>query len=423
MGLLDIFKRKPASVAAAEQLPQIQTMITQAGTSALYAQFGADIYRSEVVNQCVKRIADEMKKLAPRHVIETGESITTMADDIAAILQRPNELMTISDFLEKITYKLFSDYNVFIYPTYINGINGRRYTGLYPLNPANVEFGQTERGRTVVKFTFNNGYETVLPYEDVIHWRYRYSVDDYMGGGQDGQPDNTALLDTLKLDKAVKNGMAKAANAPINGVVKYGSVISENKLQEAVARFNADLKNSESGVLALDMKSEFQPISHHTDIADANTLDYLRKEVAAHFGVSLPVLDGTATLDEKRAFYDTCIEPLIVSLNQCFTDTLLTPVRRNKGHRVIFYAGELQFMATADKINFVKEVGGRGVLTDNQILGMFGLPPYEGGDVRRVSLNYVDTDIANQYQLKDSNIGAKIIPATDGGTDNDETTI
>ena len=30
---------------------------------------------------------------------------------------------------------------------------------------------------------------------------------------------------------------------------------------------------------------------------------------------------------------------------------------------------------------------------------MFGYPPFEGGEVRHMSLNYIDREIANSYQL------------------------
>ena len=49
----------------------------------------------------------------------------------------------------------------------------------------------------------------------------------------------------------------------------------------------------------------------------------------------------------------------------------------------------------------------------NQKLKIFGLPPYPGGNVRKQSLNYVDTSIANNYQL--TNAGAK-----EGGKENEE---
>lgn len=44
-----------------------------------------------------------------------------------------------------------------------------------------------------------------------------------------------------------------------------------------------------------------------------------------------------------------------------------------------------------------------GILTQNQVLEMFGLPPFEGGDIRLRSLNYVNADIADQYQMSKAN--------------------
>jgi len=56
-------------------------------------------------------------------------------------------------------------------------------------------------------------------------------------------------------------------------------------------------------------------------------------------------------------------------------------------------------MSVDQTINMIKELGSRGALTNNQMLAAFGYPPYEGGNVRLMSLNYVDVNIANQYQL------------------------
>ena len=54
------------------------------------------------------------------------------------------------------------------------------------------------------------------------------------------------------------------------------------------------------------------------------------------------------------------------------------------------------------------------ISTDNQILGIFGLEPYEGGNVRRMSLNYVDVDIANTYQLNNAGADEKEVSTNDG---------
>lgn len=57
-------------------------------------------------------------------------------------------------------------------------------------------------------------------------------------------------------------------------------------------------------------------------------------------------------------------------------------------------------MATADKQLLADLATKTRLLTLNQINDMFGLEPFEGGDVRLQSLNYVDSSIANNYQMQ-----------------------
>lgn len=371
---------------------------TMSGLAPIYVQAGPEVYSSEVVVQSVQCIANEIKKLKPKHVIETSDRLEVQSGDVAAILSKPNEFMTLADFLENITYRLFQTYNVFIYPEYVQVGNQRKYTGLYPIKPTQVDFLQDAAGTLFVKMYFANGKSYLVPYADLIHWRYRYSVADFMGGGLDGKPDERALMETLRFDRAARKATIKAANGPVNGVVRYGTVISEDKLRDKVAEFNADLKNNESGILQLDAKSEFQQLANGSKFVDSETMAFIKQEIADHYGVSLPMLHSTATVDEKQAFYDKTIEPLVESLNQAFTDCLISKGRRERNHRIVFYEKDLLFMTMDQKIEFVKEMGERGALTNNQILGLFGIPPYEGGDVRLQSLNYVDARIANEYQ-------------------------
>ena len=79
-----------------------------------------------------------------------------------------------------------------------------------------------------------------------------------------------------------------------------------------------------------------------------------------------------------------------------------------KGYKneIQFYSGDLQFLNNNQKIEFIKEVGGRGALTNGFMLSLFGIDPLIAGDTmnkRYMSLNYVDVDIANQYQLDSKN--------------------
>ncbi|MBO7672034.1 hypothetical protein J6S88_01355 [bacterium] len=70
---------------------------TMDGFFPIYTQFGTDIYASDVVQQALKCIVDEMKKLNPTHVRYIDSDPTPVKDsNIQEILNRPNELMTTS---------------------------------------------------------------------------------------------------------------------------------------------------------------------------------------------------------------------------------------------------------------------------------------------------------------------------------------
>jgi hypothetical protein len=62
------------------------------------------------------------------------------------------------------------------------------------------------------------------------------------------------------------------------------------------------------------------------------------------------------------------------------------------------------FMNTTNKIAAADILTRLGTLTDNQVLAIFGYPPFEGGNTRSKSLNYINRDIADQYQLSKNKI-------------------
>ena len=262
------------------------------GYAPIFSQFGQNIYASDVVQQAVNCIVSEMKKLRPEHILEKGQDITPVNSDLQRVLNNPNPLMTTSEFLEKITWLLFLNYNAFIVPTYYewkdkDGSVKRRYDGLYPIQPSQVDFIEDNTGTLYVKLRFNNGQEFTVKYSDVIHIKYRYSVNQYMGGNEQGQPDNEALLKTLDLNHQLLNGILKAMKATfaVNGIVKINTMMDNGKTEAALKELEAKLKNSDSGFLPLDLKGEFIPIKKEIQLVDGETLKFIDEKILRHFGV------------------------------------------------------------------------------------------------------------------------------------------
>lgn len=390
------------------------------GYAPIFSQFGQDIYASDVVQQAISCIVSEIKKLKPEHIKEKGSDVIPVNSSIQKVLNYPNPLMTSSEFLEKVTWLLFLNYNAFIIPIYHvwigeDGTEKRRYEALYPIQPSQVDFIEDAGNMLYVRFRFNNGQEYTLRYSDVIHIKYRYSVNQYMGGNESGQPDNDALIKTLSLNHKLLQGVAQAMNSSfaVNGVVKFNTMLEGDKVDKALKELETKLKNSESGFLPLDLKYDYIPIKREIQLVDDGTLKFIDEKILRHFGVSLPILTGDFTKAQYEAFYQKTLEPLIISFSQAFTKVLFTEGELSHHNKVMFYAKDLVFMSVDQKINMLRELAPTGALFENEKRVMFGLRPLEElVDKRYISLNWINANKASEYQTGQ--------PDDTGGGNNEE---
>lgn len=386
---------------------------TMDGFVPVYSQFGTNIYASDVVKQALKCIVDEMKKLKPAHVRYKDNDPTPVKSTVQDVLDDPNPLMTTSEFLEKVTWLLLMNYNVFIIPTYYTwvddktGAERRYYEALYPINPTQVDFIEDASGRLFVKFWFWNGYDTTIPYDDVIHIRCNYSVNQYMGGNIMGQPDHEALLKTLELNEQLLQGVAKSMNASyaINGVVKYNTYMDDGTTEKNLKELEQKLANSESGFLPLDLKAEFTPLERKAQIVDEATLKFIDEKILRNFGVPLAILTGDYSKEQYEAFYQKTLEPIIIQMSQAFTKKLFTTRERAFGNKVELYPKELIFMTVTQTLEMIDILSPTGGLFENEkrvALGLRPLPELEGK--RYMSLNWIEADKAAQYQTGKVNV-------------------
>lgn len=352
------------------------------GYTPIFSQFGQNIYASDVVQQAISCIVFEMKKLNPQHVRINGSDPMPVYDDIQTLLEYPNDRMTQSDFIEKVFWQLFLNYNSFIIPTYdiqydANGNKVKKYTGLWPIAPTQVDFLQNAAGDLYVRLAFASGYETTLRYSDVIHLRYKFSVNEFLGGNEFGQPDNEALLKTLEINNTLLQGVAKALKASfaVNAVVKYNTMLDDGKLENNIKELERKLKNNESGFLPMDIKGEFIPFTNKIQMVDANTLKFVDEKILRQFGVSLPILTGDYTKEQYESFYQKTLEPLVISISQAFTKVLFTNRQKSFGNRIKFYPHELIFMSTDQKLNLFNILVDTASCYSNELRTAFGMMP------------------------------------------------
>lgn len=391
MGLFDFLK-------PARQRYKYAQMLN--GRTPIFSQFGANIYASDVVQQACNCIVQEVKKLSPCHIRMNGTDPMPVSGHLQAVLEAPNAVMTTTAMLERIAWAWLITLNAWIIPVRDNKGN---ITALWPVEPVRGTFIEDASGRLAVSLEFADGTETTVWYSEVIHIPRNYYAHPYLGGDASGNADNGAVLQTVELNDMLMQGVAKGLKASyaVNGVVKYNTMLDNGTMAKNIQELADRLAASESGLMPLDIKGEYVPISKDIKLVDKDTLEFVDSKILRNFGVSLPILTGDFTAEQHAAFYQKAVEPFVVSLSQAFTKGIFTPQQRAHRNAIEFYPEELVFMSMAQKLEMVRELGPSGELYSNEKRRIFGLRPLpELVGVRMQSLNWIDQTHAADYQLQ-----------------------
>lgn len=370
------------------------------GTAPIYNQYGDSIYPNEVVQDCIYRVVCEMKKLKPMHIKETddGDIEPVLKSKYTRALMHPNPLMTKSDFMEKITFNLFLNYNAFIYP--ITNPDGT--LELYPLQPKQVQWLEDTHGKVWLGFTFENAYYIEIEYSKIIHLRYKYSINELMGGNAQGEPDNKSLKKVLSINDTLIDGLAKQLkmSMAITAVAKLKTMHNSDAQVALVKEFEKKIQNNESGILPLDTSAEFSLLENKISFLDVNVLKFIDEKIYRPFGVSAPIMKADYTAAQYESFYQTGIEPLVVTYSEAFTKGLFTKTEIGYGNEIRFFPKALVFCNMAQTLEAIRLLGDSGTLFENEKRMMVGLLPNKDlVGVRMMSKNYGTVDSVKNMDL------------------------
>ncbi len=399
MGLFEIFKRKKKVVVPIDY----DTRLFQT-TLNLFSDFGDNINASDVVKICIDRIATHSAKLKPRYVkTQDDNTVQEKRGNLAFLLKyQPNPMMTPYDFIYRVVTLLYLNNNAFIYPKYDEEYN---LIELWPIKPNSIEALKDESGAIYLRFYFTDKKSFMLPYESIIHLRRFYGTNDIFGGSG-AVSDHSALLKTIRINDSVLQGLDNAIKTSfqIKGLLKINGMLNEKDKAAQKAEFEKALKDSvESGgssIVPVDLKADYVPLSVDPKLVDSNTLTFLQKKIITYFGVSDAIFDNKYNENEYNAFYEGVIEGIAIALSEAFSKALLTRSQLEHGEQIIFYSERLQYASWNTKVQAIEKLMGLGILSLNESRALLGFEPIEGGNRRLQSLNYVDADKANDYQLQ-----------------------
>ena len=232
----------------------------------------------------------------------------------------------------------------------------------------------------------------------MIHIKARYDKKRFMGTAPDGQLKNTLeLLDMT--GEALRSTVRNTAN--LKGYLKYTNFIDDDELKAKVKEFQDAYMsvNNSGGIAGLDNSMEFHEIAQKTPTIPVVQSQFLRENIYRYYGVNEKILTSTFTEAEWNSFYENVIEPISIQMSLEFTFKLLTERERGFGNKVIFTANRLQYATLQTRMTIGGALYDRGIITINELRELMYYEPIEGGDVRMISLNYVNTDDQSLYQV------------------------
>lgn len=372
-------------------------------------------YRSLFVRMCIDALAENGAKLKPKVIRKVeGKVQESTNPKLQRLLEiSPNEYMNAYEFLYKIITLWADDNNAFIY------IKRAPYTGevlgLYPLAYSACEFLEAAvqgKKELFVRFTFKTGFEMAVPYDELVHLRRFFGKDDLFGESND-----VTLSRQVGLLNTVNKGFAAAVNSAnfLRGIMKFTINLKEEDLLAAKERFVKDYMslNNNGGVAAMDSRADYIELKNNIITADNEQMKTIRQDIMGYFHLSENILFAKYNENEWAAFYESVLEPIALRLGLELTRKLFTEKELAHGNQIIFEANRLQYTSATSKISLLKELMPMGLLTINEGREVLNLSPIEGGEKRIMSLNYIDADKANEYQL--SRRGRNPLPAGNGG--------
>jgi hypothetical protein len=257
-----------------------------------------------------------------------------------------------------------------------------------PTNCEVVQYGNTP----YLRYTFRDGNTAAIELEYCgVMTKFQYK-DDIFG------ENNEALHPTLELINIENQGIQEATKssaayrfwARVNNFTKSDDLANERK------RFTEKnfSKESKGGGMLLfpNTYQDIHQIESKPWIWNSAQMKEVQSDIYNYFGVNEDIMQNKAYGDAWNAFYEGVVEPFAVQFSEVMTKMLFTFREQGTGNQVVATSNRLQYMSNADKLNVTRDLLDRGILTLNQAMEIWNLPPVEDGDVRIIRGEYYTTD-------------------------------
>lgn len=369
-----------------------QTSIVQLPSGLAFKSYGG-LSNSDIFLAGVNAIAKAASKLTVQAVVgQEGNRSPGDAQINRVLALQPTPFCNTQEWLYRITALYFSKNDLWLWPQFDNGT----LQAVWPVAPSSAEF-VSNKTELYVRFIFQNGNSSLLPYRELIHLKRMPMQNDLLS------ETNQSIMPAIQLASDQTEGLIAGigqVQSP-RGLLSFTQTLRPEDLEAQRKKFTESLR-ANSGIASIDAKATFQQLDIPPYSVNAPEQQAVAAKIYSYLGVNAKIVDGSYSAEEYSNFIESTILPFARSLGISLSVALFTE-RELANHNLITVetAGRMAFASMADKINAIKEIMPLGVLNKNQALQILGLPQIEGPEGQKClqSLNFVDQAVITAYQL------------------------
>lgn len=341
----------------------------------LVGDFRQEAYQNAVVRETVDAIARHAAKINAVHMCGSER----VKDNIQYIVgTRPNAWMSAYDFQYKMFSTALMKNNAFALQVWDSR---SELKAILPIDYTSCEALEDEYGSGIyMRFQLVNGKETILPYDELYHFRRHFGKNVILG-------DSNAPLDaSVEMINTANAGMMSAvkSGSSLRGVLKIKqSMMKDRDVRQRRDDFVNEYINAgdNGGIAGLDASMEYMQLDPSKMYSlTTEQMTEIRGNVYRYYGVSEKFVRGEYSEDEWNAAYEAVIEPFVIQGYMEYTQKTFTRAQRERGECIVFEANNLQYASAKTKIELAKNLGMLGMITYNEGRAFFNMPPVQGGD-------------------------------------------
>ncbi len=360
---------------------------TLSGYTPVFTTYEGGVYEEALTRACIHSFATHVSKLKPK-VQGAGAAQFERMLSFA-----PNEYQDTTKFLYRLATIYSVRNNAIIVPIY-DGYRDQ-ITGYFPILPQNCRVVDVD-GEAFLRYQFSSGQWAAQSMADVGILTQMQYKDDIFGSGNEPLDPYMRTLDTQTqgIIEGIKNSATIRFMGILSGVLKE-KTINEKRSSFRENNLGADNNN---GLLLVDNSfADIKQINSTPYTMNAAQMKEIKQNVFEYFGTSTEILQNNYTNSAVwNAYYEGKIEPFAIQLSLVMSNMTFTEREIACGRSIMWTAERLQYATNAEKLEIVTGLFDRGMITRDDGLEVFNLPPLPNGDGKKY---YIRKDYAEVNEL------------------------